>query len=72
MAFLGGALRAGIKAGIAKKVYDELRKPENQEKVRRLAARVAAEARRPENQEKARQVARAVTSRMRARGRARI
>jgi hypothetical protein len=57
------AVRTGIKAGIAKKVIDELRKPENQERLKVIAARVAAEARKPENRERARRLARSVSRR---------
>ena len=62
MVWIGGAVRAGVKAGIAKKVLDELRKPENQRRLRVIAERVAAEVRKPENQERARQVARRVAA----------
>ena len=60
MAFVGRAVRAGVKAGIAKKVYDELRKPENQARLKAIGQRVLAEARKPENQAKARRMVQSV------------
>ena len=35
-----GLIRGLVKAGIAKKVYDEARKPQNQAKARQLLARL--------------------------------
>jgi hypothetical protein len=63
VAFLSRAVRTGIKAGIAKKVIDELRKPENQERLKVIAARVAAEVRKPQNQERVRRLARSLRGR---------
>jgi len=62
MPLVGGLIRTAMKAGIAKKVIDELRKPENQRKLQVIGARVVAEVRKPENQEKVRRAARAVAS----------
>ncbi|MCU1678991.1 MAG: hypothetical protein JWM93_3749 [Frankiales bacterium] len=67
MGVMRGAVRTGLKAGIAKKVIDELRKPENQQRLRVIAARIVAEARKPANQERARQLVRTITSRGRRR-----
>jgi hypothetical protein len=67
MAWMSGVVRAGVKAGIAKKVLDELRKPENQQKLKAIAARVVTEVRKPENQERARQVGRTVVRTVRRR-----
>jgi len=65
MGWLRSLLRAAIKAGIATKVLDELRKPENRAKLHVVGARIAAEARKPENRERVRRAARAVTSKVR-------
>jgi cysteine synthase len=60
---MGGVVRAGVKAGIAKKVIDELRKPENQQRLKVIGARIVAEARKPENQERVRRAVRTVADR---------
>ena len=65
MAWMSGVVRTTVKAGVAKKVLDELRRPENQQKLKDIAARVAAEVRKPENQARARQVARTVAGTVR-------
>lgn len=63
MAWIGAAVRTGIKAGLAQKAITALRKPENQARLKEIGARVVAEARKPENQQKARATAQRVSQR---------
>ena len=60
MAWMSGVVRTAVKAGVAKKVLDELRRPENQQKLKDIAARLVTEVRKPETRERARQVGRTV------------
>ena len=64
MAWMGRVVRVGMKAGIANKVLDELRKPENRERMRVIGARVMTEVRKPENQARARQLGRTVAAKV--------
>ncbi len=68
MALGRSVFRTATRAGIAKMVLDELRKPENQQKLRDIGARVSAEVRKPENQEKVRRAASTLASKVRRRG----